>query len=314
MDFGKTVGTACGSFAVTNIDDVFVLVTFFAQSATNPSITPLRITIGQYVGFTVIMMVSMIGFGASLVLPAEPIGFLGLLPILLGVWWLLALFFPAPEEDEVEEEETTGATSGLRAAGLWKTIFTVASVTVMNGADNIGTYIPLFSQAKGAEIAVYAVVFYILLGLWCLAAFLVMKQRHLLHLAEKYAQKVVPFLYVGLGIFIVVKSECYPWSIEHIDEEFYADPGRLIMGLVTTFVLLPCIGAMLWIKWRKRKLASGRADEVANAADTAADSRLPDDSREQKPPQPDEVQPTKPEEEGQRMNEHIKDPNTVKAE
>lgn len=45
----------------------------------------------------------------------------------------------------------------------------------MNGADNIGTYVPLFSRAKGAEIAVYVVTYYILLGLWCLAAFLIMK-------------------------------------------------------------------------------------------------------------------------------------------
>ncbi|KAF6828610.1 cadmium resistance transporter [Colletotrichum musicola] len=295
MNFGKTVGTACGAFAVTNIDDVFVLVTFFAQSATNSSVTPLRITIGQYVGFTVIMMVSMIGFGASLVLPTEPIGFLGLLPILLGVWWLFALLFPTQEEEEEEEEEETAATSGLLAAGLWKTVFTVASVTVMNGADNIGTYIPLFSQAKGAEIAVYAVVFYILLGLWCLVAFLVMKQRHLLRLAEKYAAKVVPFLYIGLGIFIVVNSECYPWSIEHIDEGFFGNPGTLIMALVTTFVLLLCIGAMLWINIRKRS-ASRRAEDSNREM---ADSQLPE-SRDQDVAQSDRVQEAKPvEREGQ---------------
>lgn len=35
-----------------------------------------------------------------------------------------------------------------------------------------GTYVPLFSQAKGAEIAVYVVIYYILLGVWCFAAVL----------------------------------------------------------------------------------------------------------------------------------------------
>lgn len=85
MQFGKAIGVACSTFAVTHIDDIFVLVTFFAKAATSNVMTPLKITIGQYVGFTVIMTISMIGFAVALVLPSEPIGFLGLLLLLLGV-------------------------------------------------------------------------------------------------------------------------------------------------------------------------------------------------------------------------------------
>jgi cadmium resistance protein CadD (predicted permease) len=254
MDFGKALGTACGTFAVTNIDDMFVLVTFFAEASTSNTLTPLKITIGQYVGFTAVIAISMIGFGASLLLPSEPIGFLGLLPIMLGIWWLFGLLLPGKKEDE------TSTSPGLPSSAGLKSIVKVASITVMNGADNIGTYIPLFSQARGAEIAVYVVTYYILLGVWCFAAFLVMKQKHVLQVTQKYARIAVPFLYVGLGIFIIIKSECYPWSIQHIDDRFLADPGTIIMAIVTTFLLLPCIVAMLWIKLRKR--AAQRAHEV----------------------------------------------------
>src|SRR5207248_951786 len=148
MDFGKSVGTACGSFAITNIDDMFVLVTFFAEASTNQSINPLKITLGQYIGFTVIIIISMVGFGASIALPSEPIGFLGLLPLLLGIWKVFGLF-PPKKEEEPEESSISGV----------KSILKVASITVINGADNIGTYVPLFSQAKGAEIAIYVVVY-----------------------------------------------------------------------------------------------------------------------------------------------------------
>ena len=219
---------------------MFVLVTFFAEATTCKAITPFKITIGQFIGFTVIVVVSMIGFGVSLVLPAEPIGFLGLLPILLGIWKLFELF-PGADEDTSAEMSTL---SGM------KSVFKVASITVMNGGDNIGTYIPLFSQAKGAEIAVYVVTYYILLGLWCLTAFLVMKQRHILQIAQKYASVVVPILYMGLGVYIVVKSSCYPWSIERIDDSAHTGAGRTIMAVVTTFLLLVCIGIMLWLKLR----------------------------------------------------------------
>ena len=134
MQFGKSVGTACGSFAITNIDDMFVLVTFFAEASTSRTITPLKITLGQYIGFTAIIIISMIGFGASLLLPSEPIGLFGLLPILLGIWKLFDLLFPNKEE-EPEESSLSGV----------KSILKVSTITVINGGDNIGTYVPLFS-------------------------------------------------------------------------------------------------------------------------------------------------------------------------
>lgn len=260
MQFGKSIGTACSSFAITNIDDMFVLATFFAEASTSRVTTPLKITIGQYVGFTVIIVVSMIGFGVSLVLPSEPIGFLGLLPMLLGIWKLFDLIFPTQTEETEEEEKS-------RLSGA-KSILKVSIITVMNGGDNIGTYIPLFSQAKGAEIAVYVVTYYILLGVWCLIAFLVMKQKHIVRLAQKYADIVVPFLYVGLGVYVVVKSSCYPWSIERIDISASALPGRTVMALVTTFVLLICIIGMLWLKLRKGAAPAQPAPNEENCEPT----------------------------------------------
>lgn len=277
MQFGKSIGTACSSFAITNIDDMFVLATFFAEASTSKNITPLKITVGQYVGFTIIIIISMIGFGVSLVLPSEPIGFLGLLPMLLGIWQLLNLIL-STETEETEEENS-------HFAGA-KSIFKVAIVTVMNGGDNIGTYIPLFSQAKGAEIAVYVVTYYILLGVWCLVAFLIMKQKHILFLAQKYADLVVPFLYMGLGVYVVVKSSCYPWSIEKIDHSGSTLPGRTVLALVTAFFLLISIAIMLWLKLRKRAASPPLNDE--NSRPTARDADFENsDSVSTKQDQPD---------------------------
>jgi cadmium resistance protein CadD (predicted permease) len=241
MQFGKSVGIACSSFAITNIDDMFVLVTFFSEASTSKTVTPLRITLGQYIGFTVIIIISMIGFGASLALPSEPIGFLGLLPILMGVWNLFGLLL-SEEEEETEKPSIAGM----------KSILKVSVITVMNGGDNIGTYVPLFAQAKGAEVAVYVIIYYILLGVWCLIALLVMRQKHILHLAQKYMRVVIPFLYLSLGVYIIVKSSCYPWSIQRIDASASTHRGKIIMAVITTVLLLTCMGAMLWLKLRKK--------------------------------------------------------------
>ncbi|KAF5846455.1 hypothetical protein GGP41_003888 [Bipolaris sorokiniana] len=91
MQFGSAVGEARFSFILTNIDDTFKL-------------TPIEIVVGQYIGFTVITGVSLIGYAAAVGLPSEPIGFLGLLPLLLGVWKGLGVLFLKSIDEEEEPE------------------------------------------------------------------------------------------------------------------------------------------------------------------------------------------------------------------
>ncbi|KAF7420924.1 hypothetical protein PC9H_011443 [Pleurotus ostreatus] len=252
MSFGKTVGVACASFAVTNIDDLFVLVTFMTEAASSTVVTPLRVVIGQCLGFTVIVALSLIGWGLSFGIPVEPIGFLGLLPLTLGIWKGAGLF-------TADEEPDTSDSYGI------KSVLKIAAITIANGADNIGAYVPLFSQAKGAQIAIYIVTYYIFLGIWCLAAFLLIKERHILAVLQRYSPYFIPLLYIGLGIFIIVNSDCYPWSIEQIDLHVPSHPGKIIMGVVTAVLLASAIGVILWVRFFRRK--SSNADDQSSIAE-----------------------------------------------
>ncbi|KAF2116780.1 hypothetical protein BDV96DRAFT_598631 [Lophiotrema nucula] len=266
MDFGKAIGTACLSFALTNIDDIFVLVTFFAEaSSPDANLTALKILVGQYLGFTVIVMLSAIGYAFATVVPAEPNGFLGLLPILLGCWrGLEVLSTPSPTSLPLQEtprivepspfpsppSATQSKRKNLHLTGL-KPVGMVALITIMNGGDNTSTYIPLFSQARvPLEIAIYITVYYTLLSIWILTAWLVMKQRHVLALAQCWARCVVPLLYVGLGVHIVVSSGCYPWSVGKMEDG--GVEGRVVIGAVATVVVLRRVGGMVWY-WVRRK-------------------------------------------------------------
>jgi len=191
--------------------------------------------------------------------------------MLLGIRWLLGLIFKTEEDDDDED----AAVEISRTAGL-KSIFKVASMTVMNGADNMSTYIPLFSQAKGNEVAIYVVVYYILLGIWCFAAYLIMKQKYILRIAQKYAAVVVPFFYIGLGIFIVVDSDCYPWSIEKIDDDLDTHPGRIILGVVTAALMVTCISLMLWFKLREQSAQSVPDEEVSDVESSSQQESQPE--------------------------------------
>lgn len=268
MHFGKALGTACATFAITNVDDLFVLANFFAEASASKAMTPIKITTGQCLGFTVLLAISLVGFAIATVLPTEPLGFLGLLPILLGIWKALESLIHSHDPDKVtnqSEEPPMSKLAGVRA------ILKVSSITIINGGDNIGTYIPLFSQAKGAEIAIYVVTYYILLLIWCLVALLTMKQKLILRLAERYADIIVPFLYIGLGIYIVVQSHCYPRAIRRIDAATSTHPGRVAMSVSTVGLLLVCIVVMLSLRLRARCGSGSGVVEATGLAENGAD-------------------------------------------
>jgi cadmium resistance protein CadD (predicted permease) len=266
MQNGNALLTALSTFAITNIDDLFVLVTFFAESHSHqPSLTPTAIVVGQYVGFTTVLAISMVGFELLVGLPTEVIGFLGLLPILLGLWGLIGMCVQEGRGgiDDDEGGMEAGVHVGVGVGG-WKAISKVALITLVNSGDNIGTYIPLFAQASTSDLAVYAVTCYVLLGAWCFVAWLVMQQKVVLSLAEKCAGWIVPGLYLGLGVWIIMRSGCYPWLGNWVDAETDLN-GFVVLAEATVGIMGLCIGGMVWIRVRERRGGKGVYSRVARA-------------------------------------------------
>ncbi|KMO27322.1 hypothetical protein VQ02_33415, partial [Methylobacterium variabile] len=98
MDHLTDLGVAVALFASTNIDDIVVLIGFFSD----PRYRPHQIVIGQSLGIAALVLASLAGSLLSLVLAPAWLGFLGLVPVALGVHRLLAL----REEDSDEAEES----------------------------------------------------------------------------------------------------------------------------------------------------------------------------------------------------------------
>ena len=70
------------SFAATNIDDIFVLMLFFGQK--NKSFKAKHVVAGQYLGFTALVAISLVGYFARYLATREWIGLLGLVPVAIG--------------------------------------------------------------------------------------------------------------------------------------------------------------------------------------------------------------------------------------
>ena len=187
--------TSIISFASTNIDDIFVLMLFFSQ--TDDKLKNRHIILGQYLGIGILVGLSLLGvFGIQFV-PERFIGLLGIIPIVLGVKaWI---------EYKKNKTNTDDDESGLKKS-VNSGIISVILVTVANGADNIGVYIPLFAAYSLYQLVIVIFIFIIMIGLWCFAGYRIANFPKIKLWIQKYKNYIVPIIFIGIGIFILLEN------------------------------------------------------------------------------------------------------------
>lgn len=209
--FFTALAAGITSFVATNIDDIIILMIFFSQ--VSDRFRTRHIIIGQYLGFTALILASLPGIFGGLIVPKAWIGLLGLVPIVIGVKQLLSR-----DNDEVEIQAVSSAPnpSGSDKSILNSLVnllsaqtYNVAAVTVANGGDNIGIYVPLFASNSLLSVAVILGVFYLLVGVWCLIAYLLTRHPVVAKVLTRYGHAIAPFVLIGLGIFILIESGTY---------------------------------------------------------------------------------------------------------
>lgn len=215
--FVSALITGFTAFAATNIDDILVLMVFFAQ--VNQGFRPRHIVTGQYLGFILLLLLCLPGFFGGLVLPKSWIGLLGFLPMAIGVKHLLEWNRDQLEIQTVSETNTLTDQSEpslkLPIAFAWMAhllhpkTYHVAAVTLANGGDNIGIYVPLFASSNLPGLVVMVSVFLCLVLVWCVIAYQLAQHRAIAPLLTRYAHRIVPFLLIGLGAYILIEHGSY---------------------------------------------------------------------------------------------------------
>ncbi|MCY7272873.1 MAG: cadmium resistance transporter [Phormidesmis sp. CAN_BIN44] len=196
------------AFIATNLDDLVILMLFFAQ--TNAVFRPKHIVVGQYLGFGALILASLPGFFGGLMVPKPWIGLLGLLPIAIGLYQLIH------QEDENEVQTIDNDFQSkiklpiLSALGLLAPqSYQVAAVTIANGGDNNGIYVPLFAASSAARLGVILSVFLVMVGVWYYVAYQLVRHPIAERVLVRYGSRIVPFVLIGLGIFILIDSGTY---------------------------------------------------------------------------------------------------------
>ncbi|MBW4631029.1 MAG: cadmium resistance transporter [Iphinoe sp. HA4291-MV1] len=199
--FITAISTGVAAFSATNIDDIIILMLFFSQ--VNATLRHWHIITGQYLGFAVLVIASLPGFFSGLFLPQSWLGLCSLLPIAIGIKCLLS-------QDDDDQETTVTEQSQSHQLLLTKflnlQIYSVAAITIANGTDNISIYVPLFASSTWESLLVILSVFFTLVGVLCYAAYRLTHQQAIADILTRYGNSFMPFVLIGLGAFIFVKS------------------------------------------------------------------------------------------------------------
>ena len=85
----------------------------------------------------------------------------------------------------------------------------VAAVTFANGGDNIGVYVPAFTQSSPGGLATYVVVFLVLVAVWCAAGRLLATRPIVARALARRGHLLLPTALIGLGLAILIQGGAF---------------------------------------------------------------------------------------------------------
>lgn len=189
----RAAGLGVLLFAGTNIDDVFILLALFS----NRSFRTVEIVAGTLLGMAVLLALSIAGALLAIAIAPGYVGLLGLVPLGLGILHLVRR-----GDDDAEE-------SGAAAHSGWLRMLAVSMITIANGGDNLGVYIPMFVTADRLTLSIYVMTMLALTGVLCWFAYGLVHHPRWGEPIRRYAGPVTPFILIALGLYILIESRAY---------------------------------------------------------------------------------------------------------
>lgn len=130
----------------------------------------------------------------ALAVPHGWLPWIGVVPLAIGVKWLLAR-----KSDDAAEET---------APMKW---WAIAGITMANGADNLGVYIPAFALQSGVQKVVTGAVFFVLTLLWCAVARWAVSHPTWGPGLSRVLRVIAPFVLIGIGLWIIAQHPMFGW-------------------------------------------------------------------------------------------------------
>jgi cadmium resistance protein CadD (predicted permease) len=183
------VGVTTASFVSTSFDNFMLLVGFYADERYARG----RVLLGYATSTLSVVLLAHGAAAAAETAPPALLGYLGLIPLALGLVGLARLASRAPRQE---------ATTGTGARGL----VAVLGVMLANSGDTLAVFISLFADtAEGLEAWVLGTAMAGATGYAVLARWLVDRSGAAERL-QRYSRVVLPLLLIGIGAYILANT------------------------------------------------------------------------------------------------------------
>ena len=190
-----TILTSIATFIATGIDELIVLTVLFVYYKNRGQVKDIYI--GQQLSMLVLLGISLLAVFGITFIPPRYIGLLGLVPIGMG---LKVLFF-GEDDQEVEEKELVQKSKKFSSL-----ILSVAFIAVAGGAEELTIYIPYFASLNLLNLIVALIIFNLLVPVWCTLCKKISKIKRVEEKIEKYERIIIPIVFIGLGIFVLIEN------------------------------------------------------------------------------------------------------------
>jgi cadmium resistance protein CadD (predicted permease) len=181
------------AYAATNVDNLTVLLAFLGASKGHTGVVML----GHVCGSLVLIAFALGCAALMLSVPHSYVGFLGIVPLGIGLAKLFRRWFAGDIAGVGESPRTD-----RKPISAWL----VAVVAISNGSDNVAVYTPLYAGRAVSDDAVITLTLLAMMGVWCFGANYLVSHPVLGSRIKHYGEVILPWVLIAIGISVLQQS------------------------------------------------------------------------------------------------------------
>jgi cadmium resistance protein CadD (predicted permease) len=178
------------TFAVTNLDNLIILVFLLGQSPNARQ----HVLMGFVAAVILVIAVSSVGILIGTLLSPSLVGYLGFGPLLIGIYILY-------QQLRSTENKSTAVISAMGAPSrIW---LTTVVLMFSNSADSIAVLLPLLAESGSMPTLLIVSIYLLTSILWCAISIKIASNAGLAKRINDRGEKLVPWVMIAVGIYVL---------------------------------------------------------------------------------------------------------------
>ena len=178
------------TFAVTNLDNLIILVFLLGQSKGERH----HVLIGFIASVILVVAASSIGILIGTMLSPNIVGYLGIAPLVIGAYLLYQ------QLTAVENKSAIATTTMHSPSRIW---LTTVVLIFSNSADSIAVLLPLLAESGSTPTLLIVSIYLLTSILWCAIYLKIASNAGLAQRISARGEKLVPWVMIAVGIYVL---------------------------------------------------------------------------------------------------------------